>query len=169
MEKVQDNKLPFFDLLVSLTEPEFRSSVYDKPTFTEQYLNFNFRHPYNVKKGIFRCLQHRAKAISCDIDAYQQEMINLRHNLHCNNYPDSITSAPRNQDRTIENDTRKLTIVRLPSVKSLAERIQKICNPWHQDYIYWWLNSPVLSLPCQTTNRIQHDQQLRVLHPLQLW
>ena len=60
------------------------SSCYDV-TITEQYLNFNSHHPYNVKKGIVRCLQHRAKAISCDIDAYQEEMISLRHNLNCNN------------------------------------------------------------------------------------
>ena len=32
MEKEQDNKLPFFDVLVTLTEQGFRSSVYGKPT-----------------------------------------------------------------------------------------------------------------------------------------
>ena len=57
-------------------------------------------------------------------------MISLRHNLHRNNYPESITSAPRNLDRRIEDNTRKLTTVCLPYVKGLAERIQKICNPY---------------------------------------
>ena len=64
MEKDQDNKLPFLDVLVTRTEHGFRSSVYRKPTFTGQYLNFNSHHPYTVKKGIVRCLQHRAKTIS---------------------------------------------------------------------------------------------------------
>ena len=58
MEKEQDNKLPFLDVLVTYTEQGFRSSVYCKPTFTTQYLNFNSHHPYMVKKGIVRCLQH---------------------------------------------------------------------------------------------------------------
>ena len=104
--------------------------MYRKPTFTGQYLNFNSHHPYTVKKGIVRCLQHRAKTISSDTDAYQEEMISLRHNLHRNNYPESITSAPRNLDRRMEDNTRKLTTVCLPYVKGLAERIKKICSPY---------------------------------------
>ena len=130
MEKEQDNKLPFLDVLVTRTEQGFRSSVYRKPTFTGQYLNFNSHHPYTVKKGIVRCLQHRAKTISSDTDAYQEEMISLRHNLHRNNYPESITLAPRNLDRRVEDNTRKLTTVCLTYVKGLAERIKKICSPY---------------------------------------
>ena len=41
-----------------------------------------------------------------------------------------MTLAPRNLDRTIEDDTRKHTIVCLPDVKGRAERIQKICSPY---------------------------------------
>ena len=66
MEKEQDNKIPFFEVLVTRTEQRFRSSVYRKPTFTGQYLNFKSHHPYTVKKGIVRCLQHRTKTISSD-------------------------------------------------------------------------------------------------------
>ena len=77
------------------------------------------------------CLQHRAKTISSDTDAYQEEMISLRHNLHRNNYPESITSAPRNLDRRVEDNTRKFTTVCLPYVKGLAERIQKMSSPYH--------------------------------------
>ena len=129
MEKEQDNKLPFLDVLVTCTEQGFRSSVCHKPTFIRQYLNFNSHHPYNVKKGIVCYLQHRAKAISSDMGAYQ-EMISLRHNLHRNNYSEHITSAPRNLDRRIEDETRKLTTVCLLYVKGLAERIQRICSPY---------------------------------------
>ena len=57
-------------------------------------------------------------------------MINLRHNLHRNNYPVRITSASRNLDRRIEDSTWKLTTVCLPYIKGLAERIQKICSPY---------------------------------------
>ena len=99
MEKEQDSKLPFLDVLVTHTEQEFRSSVYRKPTITGQYLNFNSRRSYTVQKGIVRCLQYRAKTISSDTDVYQEEMISLRHNLHRNNYPERITAAPRNPDK----------------------------------------------------------------------
>ena len=68
MEKEQDNKLLFLDVLVTCTEQGFRSSG--------QYLNFNSHHPYNAK-GIVRCLQHQAKDISSDMDTYQEEVISL--------------------------------------------------------------------------------------------
>ena len=130
MVKEQDNELLFLDVLVTCTEQWFSSSVYRKLIFTGQYLNFNFNHPYNVKKGIVRCLQHRAKTISSDMDAYQEEMISLRLNLHHNNYPERITSSPSNLDRRIEDETWKLTTVCLPYVKCQAERIQRICSPY---------------------------------------
>ena len=57
-------------------------------------------------------------------------MISLRHNRHRNNYPKRITSAPRNLDRRIKDNTRKLTTVCLPYDKGLTERIQKICSPY---------------------------------------
>ena len=69
----------------------------------------NQTHPYTVKKGIVRYLQHRAKTISSDTDAYQEEMISLRHNLHHNNYPERITSAPRNLHWRIEDNTQGMS------------------------------------------------------------
>ena len=70
MEKEQDNKLPFLDVLVIRMEQGFRPNVYSKPTFTGQYLSFNSHHPYTVKKGIVLCLQHRAKTTSINTDAF---------------------------------------------------------------------------------------------------
>ena len=60
MEKVQDNKLPFLDVLVTHTEQGFRSSVYRKPTFTGEYLNFNFHQSLYCENFIskFRKLQN---------------------------------------------------------------------------------------------------------------
>ena len=110
MEKEQDNKLSFLDILITRTEHGFSTTVYRKPTFTEQYLSFHPHHPYNVKKGIVRCLQHRAKAISCD-EVYQKEMDSLKETLCRNNYPESITSATINLDLKTEEDTRKLIAV----------------------------------------------------------
>ena len=94
-------------------------------------------------------------------------MISLRHNLHHNNYLGHITSAPRNLDRRIENNIRKLTTVCLTNVKGLAERIQKICSPYDigtifttgsalRKYLFWvklptkfnMIKNYVYSIPC---------------------
>ena len=106
MEKVQDNKLPFLDVLVTRREQGFRSSLYRKHTFTGQYLNFNSYHPYMVMKGIVCCLQHRTKSLCSDTDEFQEDIISLRHNLHCNNNPEDIALAPENLDMRIEDNIR---------------------------------------------------------------
>ena len=133
------------------------------------FFNFNSLHIYNVKKRIVRCLQHWSKAINSDTDAYQKEMDSLKDTLYRNNYPVSITSPLGNLDRTTENNTRKLTTVYLPYVKGLAEKIQNICSPFDQDNIQEWLNTSEIPLPSQAPKRRQHDQELYIFHPMQLW
>ena len=138
MEKEQDNRLSFLDVLINYMEQRFMSFVYRKPTFTGQYLNFNSHYSYNVKKGIIRYFQHWAKAISSDRDVYQEEIKSLRDNLRCNIYSESIiTSAPRNLDWTRENDSWKLTTVCLSNVKSLAPpKLKNLPSIWYQDSIH---------------------------------
>ena len=83
-----------------------------------------------MKKRIFRCSQHQAKAISSGNDEYQEEMISLKHKLHRNNYLECITSVPRNLNRRRENENSKLTTEYLPHVRGLAERIENLCSPY---------------------------------------
>ena len=103
MEKEQDNKLSFLDVLTCIDQG-FSTSMYRKPTFMRQYLNFNSHYPYNIKKVIIHWLQHQAKAISSN-EVYQKEMDRLRDILHQNNYPKRIISASRNLDHKTEDKT----------------------------------------------------------------
>ena len=50
MEREKNNRLSFLDVLLIRWEQGFKSSVYQKPTLTGQYLNFNFHHPYICKE-----------------------------------------------------------------------------------------------------------------------
>ena len=132
MEKESDNKLAFLDVLVTRSEQAFNTSVYRKPTFTGQYLNFASNHPYSVKKGIVRCLQHRAKLISSDTDTYLREMRTINENLQSNGYPKNIIETTRERRVTEEDDdNNKPTTVCLPYVKNVSEKIQKICIPYN--------------------------------------
>ena len=62
METEKDNKLAFLDIAV-LREPDGRltTSIYRKPTHTNQYLAYDSHHPQSVKRGIVKCLYERAK------------------------------------------------------------------------------------------------------------
>ncbi|XP_068699268.1 uncharacterized protein [Montipora foliosa] len=56
METENDYKLAFLDTAVS-REPDGRltTSVYRKPTHTDQYLAYDSHHPQSVKRGIVNC------------------------------------------------------------------------------------------------------------------
>ena len=64
METEKDNKLAFLDTAV-LREPDGRltTSVYRKPTHTDQYLAYDSHHPQSVKRGIVKCFYEHAKRL----------------------------------------------------------------------------------------------------------
>lgn len=45
MGKENNNQLAFLDVLITCIVNGFKTSVYHKPTFTKQYLNFNSHYP----------------------------------------------------------------------------------------------------------------------------
>ena len=64
IETEKDSKLAFLDTAV-LREPDGRltTSVYRKPTHTDQHLVHDSQHPQSVKRGIVKCLYERAKGL----------------------------------------------------------------------------------------------------------
>ena len=64
METENDNKLAFLDTAVSReTDGRLITSVYRKPTHTDQYLAYDSHHPQSVKRGIVNCLYERTKRL----------------------------------------------------------------------------------------------------------
>ena len=65
METENNNNTAFLDSLVT-REPDRRlyTSVYIKPTHTDQYLAYDSHHPQSVKRGIVKCLHDRAERIT---------------------------------------------------------------------------------------------------------
>ena len=64
LETEKESKIAFLDTSVSI-EPEGRltTSVYRKPTHTDQYLAYDSHHPQSVERGIVKCLYDRAKRL----------------------------------------------------------------------------------------------------------
>ena len=115
METEKDNKLAFLDTAV-LREPDGRltTSVYRKPTHTDQYLAYDSHHPQSVKRGIVKCLYERAKRLVTKPSVISEEkkichlfwflMVILF--LSCRNLP-----RPENQT-TIPNPPTSLKLLR---------------------------------------------------------
>ena len=88
METERDNKLAFLDTAV-LREPDGRltTSVYRKPTHTDQYLAYDSHHPQSVKRGIVKCLYERAKRLVTKPSVITEEKKHLSSVLVSNGYP----------------------------------------------------------------------------------
>ena len=64
METEKESKFAFLDTSVSRElDGRLTTSVYRKPTHTDQYLAYDSHHPQSVKRGIVKCLYDRAKRL----------------------------------------------------------------------------------------------------------
>ena len=69
VEPTQQESLPFLDTLVTV-QPDntFSTSVYRKPSHTDQYLHWDSNHHITAKQSVFNTLAHRAKTVSSTQD-----------------------------------------------------------------------------------------------------
>ncbi|XP_048259337.1 uncharacterized protein LOC124120314 [Haliotis rufescens] len=86
IETEKDNQLPFLDVLVCRNAANrIQTSVYRKPTHTDQYIHFNSNHPLRTKTGIISTLTKRA--INLSSADPKPEIAHLRQVFtHLNNY-----------------------------------------------------------------------------------
>ena len=129
METEKDNKLAFLDTAV-LREPDghLTTSIYRKPTHTDQYLAYDSHHPQSVKRGIVKCLYERAKRLVTKPSVISEEKKHLSSVLVSNGYHFHYlqklakTGKPNNSaEPTYEF---KATAV-LPYVKGLSEQLRR--------------------------------------------
>ena len=80
-----------FDTTI-LREPDgqLTTSVYRKPTHTDQYLAYDSHHPQSVKRGIVKCLYERAKRLVTKPSVISEEKKHLSSVLVSNGYPFSF-------------------------------------------------------------------------------
>ena len=66
------------------------TSVYRKPTYTDQYLAYDSHHPQSVKRGILKCLYDRAKHLVSEPSVISDEKKHLSSVLVSNRCPYSF-------------------------------------------------------------------------------
>ena len=87
-----NNSLPFLDVLVTKSDNKFIPSVYRKPTFTGQYIHWNFFGPKQRKTNLIDTLTHRALKI-CSKSTLKHELDNIRSILVKNGYPEFLIDS----------------------------------------------------------------------------
>ena len=75
VEPTQQGSLPFLDTLVTI-EPDntFSTTVYRKPTHTDQYLHWDSNHHITAKQHVYNTT-HRAKIVSSRQDKMDRELL----------------------------------------------------------------------------------------------
>ena len=89
---VAENKgngaIPFLDTLVTpLADNSLSFKVYQKPTHTDHYLQWDSHHSLSSMYSVIGTLTHRAKVVCTDPESPQGELKHLRSVLGKCNYP----------------------------------------------------------------------------------
>ena len=81
-EASQQGTLSFLDTLIPIeSNSTFSTTVYRKPTHTDQYLYWDSNHFTTAKQSVYNTLTHRAKIVSSNQEALNQELQYIRRAL----------------------------------------------------------------------------------------
>ena len=124
METEKESKIAFLDMSVS-REPDSRltTSVYRKPTHTDQNLAYDSHHPQSVKRGIVKCLYGRAiKRLVTKPSVISEEKKHLSSVLVSDGYPSSFVqklTRTRKAVPRVEPETEFKSTAVLPYIKGV--------------------------------------------------
>ncbi|XP_071476058.1 uncharacterized protein [Diadema antillarum] len=102
------------------------TTVYRKPTHTDQYVAYDSHHPKSVKRGVVKCLYERASRIVSKPHCTAPEKQHVSSALVSNGYPISfVNRASRKKRTTSEEPARFNSTVVLPYVDSIAHTLRR--------------------------------------------
>ena len=150
MYKVGGNKISFLDTSIALDGQGFSSTVYRKPTNTDVVLNYGAVAPTAWKKGLIKCLLHRANVVCSNKELLHVEVNKIKHIFYNNGYPvEFVDSIVREyESKTINQEEKaapsditkiksKMLIMKVPYIgKSsilFARRIRKLIKRNHNN------------------------------------
>ena len=145
VEPTQQDSLPFLDTLITI-QPDntFNTTVYRKPTHTDQYLHWDSNHHITAKQSVFNNLAHRAKTVSSTQDSMDKELDHIKTALkHCQfpsralnqwhhrfnqsqQHSNKPTNNPNHNNPT-DKPKNKVTIF-VPYIPNTSEKFKKVCK-----------------------------------------
>ncbi|XP_038055844.1 uncharacterized protein LOC119727843 [Patiria miniata] len=119
-----NEQVPFFEHINNIDEP---IKFTQKPTHTDQYLQFDSHHPLVHKLGVIRTLQYRADTIISDEDQIPKEKDHIQTSLHQCGYPNrAFHKVNKNKHQRKDKGGAKPVKARvtIPYIAGLSERIK---------------------------------------------
>ena len=137
-ETEENDTIPFLDVKVHLVDDgSLKTTVYRKPTHTDQYLNWESNHHLDHKRSVVRTLLDRAVTHVSDPVDREAEVTHVREVLKANGYQDWALNVPNQQDKAQRELRRQQQTTQqanpapsigLPYVQGLSEELQRLCK-----------------------------------------
>ena len=148
-EPTQQGTLPFLDTLFTIQPNNtFSTSVYTKPTHTDQYLHWDSNHQITAKQSVYNTLAHRAKIVSSNQETLNKELQHIKEALQACQFPNwalnqlqqkflKINQSNQNtrdnnntnQDNNSSNTTKNRNItLAVPYIKGINETFKRLCK-----------------------------------------
>ena len=136
MEKEEDGKIAFLEVLVEKKGTLATTSIFHKNTPTDRYMNYDFHHHARIKTSIIKCLGTRVKNV-CHATKLIGEQNHLKQVFQANGYAAQMVNwtlrdrshAPHSSTRTEEQEqTTPPKFLHLPYVRGASERIERRCQ-----------------------------------------
>jgi hypothetical protein len=129
-----DGKLAFLDVKIHVNDDgSTKTTVYRKPTHTDQYLGGLSHHPIEHKRSVVRSLVNRAHNIISNDEDIKQEIAHINRVLKQNDYEDWLLKVPNRSDfvpsshqRTTNTRGQRPSPIALPYVRGLSEKLQRV-------------------------------------------
>ena len=107
VEPIQQGSLPFLDTLVTIQlDNTFSTTVYRKPTHTDQYLQWDSNHHITAKHSVYNTLAHRARTVSSTQDNLNKELTHIKNSPPLLPVPPKGTQPVGTQVQPATNTTR---------------------------------------------------------------
>ena len=147
--------MPFLDTSVTLNTDGIKSKVYRKPTDTNVLLNNTAVAPPSWKKGLIKCLLHRAEVVCSDDQSLQEEHANLRDIFYRNGYPYQFFDSVKQQHIEKKNNGHR---------NSSRQEKEQTDDKFVLSVPYLGKISTAFGKKLQNVLRSSSDQQIRVVY-----
>lgn len=140
-------------------------TVYPKPTYTDQYLDFRSHHPIHLKRGLVRCVYYRGNSVTTFRSNLQTKQLHLSSVLRQNWYPSSFKRSaahPLAPHDPLGDEEDSQPIVSIPYVAGMSEEIKRICRGSNLRVIFW-SGHMLRSLLTQVKDTLPQDKQSWVM------
>ena len=140
IEPRPDGSLPFLDILITPDKDgRLDTTVYRKPTHTDQYMQLDSHHTISSKYSVVGTLHHRAKTICSNRQFLQQEeehlskvLMNCKYPIWALNRVKITMSKPaqkkKNNPNTTQQNTNQKSYITVPYCMGLSESVKKKYN-----------------------------------------